>query len=71
MKCIFCGSDMISDDKDITSRFVYDEYFLCSNEDCYSSCIEEHRKGCLGSSVTQFWHIENGSNVEDKVIYVS
>lgn len=41
MVCRECGAEMYSDDKDVSFKGCFDEYWICPN--CQTSCIEQVR----------------------------
>lgn len=53
MVCKECGGKMYLDDKDISSKGNYDNYYLCEN--CIASCILEVRNG---SPFKENWYVE-------------
>lgn len=54
MKCMFCGTDMVLEDKDYNFKGNYDNYWLCPN--CYNSCVEEVR---FSKTVSIIWDIDS------------
>ena len=63
MVCRECGSEMLLDDKDITSKGIYDNYWCCPQ--CSTGCIEQVRGA---KSFREYWHSENGAESKDYTI---
>ena len=60
MVCRECGAEMYSDDKDVSFKGCFDEYWICPN--CQTSCIEQVR---FAQSFKEIWHSKNGDEVKD------
>ena len=63
--CRECGSEMFLDDRDFNFKGNYDNYWLCEDESCLTSCFEQVR---FGQSFKEEWHSENNNEVKDYVI---
>lgn len=56
MECKVCKSKMRLDDKDRMSPNNYDDYYVCENEECMTSCVREIM---FGYAFKEVWHSES------------
>lgn len=64
MKCKYCGSEMVIDDKDKKFYGNYDVYWICNI--CISSCIVEFR---YNKKYRELWHSENFGIELNEIVY--